>query len=176
MTELLKVMDEAPLTAVNEAELPQFDNEEATGLARTTLDGSSSVSDVCVSAVVRSLFLIRIVNSLVCPINMVLGEKLLFTVGGRMISTCKVALAGVVLLILPVSPVEVSAPAGIVLIRFPGVVEVTSTDTVHEPGVTPLWAGTVPPLKAKVVPPGTAVTEPPHVFDTLAGFAIRIPG
>ena len=40
--------------------------------------------------------------------------------------------------ILIAAPLELSAPAGIVLIRFPGVVEVTSTPTVHEPGVAPL--------------------------------------
>lgn len=106
---------------------------------------------------------------------MVLGEKLLFTVGAWMILTRKVALAGVVLVIGPALPLEVSAPAGIVLIRFPCVVEVTSSDTVHDPGVTPVCAGTVPPLNDKVVPPDTAVTEPPQVLDALTGFAIWIP-
>jgi len=62
MTELLNVTDEAPLTPMNEAELPQFDKEEATGLASTTLDGNESTSDTCISVVVGSLFLIRIVN------------------------------------------------------------------------------------------------------------------
>ena len=176
MTELLKVTDEPPLTAAKEAELPQFDNAEATGLASTRLAGNASVSAACVSAIVRSLFLMRIVNWLVCPINMVLGEKLLFNVGDRMMFTRKVALAGVVLVIVPPAPEEVSAPAGIVLIRFPGVVEVTSTDTLHEPGVTAVWAGTVPPLNEKVVPPGTVVTLPPQVVDALAGLAIKIPG
>jgi len=107
---------------------------------------------------------------------MVLGEKLLFNVGDRMMLTRNVALAGVLLLIVSPPPEDVSAPAGIVLIRFPGVVEVTSTDTLHEPGVTPFWAGTVPSLNEKVVPPGTAVTEPPQVLDALIGFSIRIPG
>ena len=54
--------DEPPLTAVNEAELPQFDNDAETGLASTTLDGNGSVIDTCVSAISRSLFLIRIAN------------------------------------------------------------------------------------------------------------------
>ena len=176
MSELLKVTDELPLTAANEAELPQFDNAEATGLASTRLAGNASVSAACVSAVVRSLFLMRIVNWLVCPIKMVLGEKRLFNVGARMTLTCNVALAGVVLVIVPPAPEEVSAPAGIVLIRFPDVVEVTSTETVHEPGVTAVWAGTVPPLNEKVVPPGTVVTLPPQVVEALAGLAMRIPG
>lgn len=107
---------------------------------------------------------------------MVLGAKLLFNAGDWMELTRKVALAGVVLVMMPPAPEEVSAPAGIVLIRFPGVVEVTFTDTVHEPGVTPLWAGTVPPLNEKVVPPGTAATEPPQVFESLTGFAMSMPG
>jgi hypothetical protein len=140
------------------------------------LDGSESVSDTWVSAVLRSLFLILIVNSVVCPTNIVVGEKLLFTEGDRRLPTRKVALAGVVFVMVPPSPEEVNAPAGIVLIRFPGVVEVTSTDTVHEPGVDTTWAGTVPLLNDKVVPPGTAVTEPPHELDALTGFAMSIPG
>ena len=107
---------------------------------------------------------------------MVLGEKLLFKVGDRMMLTRKVVLAGVLLVIVSPPPEEVSAPAGIVLIRFPGVVEVTSTDTLHAPGVTPVWAGTVPSLNEKVVPPGTAVTEPPQVLEALIGFSIKIPG
>lgn len=175
MTELPRITDEPPLIAVNEAELPQFDNVDETGLARTTLDGSSSISDACVRAIVGSSFLIRIVNALICPTSMVLGEKLLFNVGARTISTCRVALAGVLLVTGPNSPDEVNEFAGIVLIRLPGVVEVTSIDTVHEPGV-PTASGTVPPLNDKVVPPGTAVTEPPHVFDTFAGLAMKMPG
>jgi len=73
-------------------------------------------------------------------------------------------------------PVEVNSPAGIVLIRFPGVVDVTSIATVHEPGVVPTWAGTVPPLNDKVVPPETAVTLPPQLLLRFTGFAIEIPG
>ena len=62
MTELLSVTDEPPLSPINEAELPQFDKDEATGLASTTLDGNESTSDTCISVVKGSLFLIRIVN------------------------------------------------------------------------------------------------------------------
>lgn len=107
---------------------------------------------------------------------MVLAAKLLFKVGAWMELTRKVALAGVVLVMVPPSPDDVSAPAGIVLIKFPGVVEVTSTDTVHEPGVNWVWAGTVPWLNEKVVAPGTAATEPPQVVKALTGSAMRMPG
>lgn len=62
ITELLNITDEPPLTAVNEAELPQFENEESTGLASTSWGGNESVSVTCVSALSRSLFLIRILN------------------------------------------------------------------------------------------------------------------
>ena len=61
-------------------------------------------------------------------------------------------------------PDEDNAPAGMVLIRFPGVEEVTLMDTVHDPGVDPVWAGTVPPLNDMVVEPAGAVTVPPQVF------------
>jgi len=61
-------------------------------------------------------------------------------------------------------PVEFKAPTGILLIRVPAVVEVTLTDTVHDPGVDPDWAGTVPPLKEMEVEPAAAVAVPPQVF------------
>ena len=86
------------------------------------------------------------------------------------------ALAGVVFVMFTPPPVEVNAPAGIVLIRFPVVVEVTLIDTVHDPGVTPVWAGTVPPLSDKVVDPATAVTEPPQVLVRPTGLAMESPG
>lgn len=44
ITESLNTTDEFPLTELNEAELPQFDNEEETGLASTILVGNESVS------------------------------------------------------------------------------------------------------------------------------------
>ena len=100
----------------------------------------------------------------------------MFTAGGRIAPTRSVALAGVVFVTVPPSPLELSEPIGIVLIRFPGVVEVTFTPTVHDPGVTPTCGGTVPPANDNVVEPGTAVTVPPHVFETSGGFAILIPG
>jgi hypothetical protein len=77
-----------------------------------------------------------------------------------------VALAGLVLLMfIPPGPLDLRAPMGIVLIQFPGVVEVTLTVTVHEPGVVPVWAGTVPPLNDTVDEPAAAVTLPPQVFE-----------
>src|SRR5512134_4041182 len=90
--------------------------------------------------------------------------------------TFKVALAGVVLLMVVPPPVEDKLPAGILLMRFPGVVEVTSIDTVHDPGVAPACAGTVPPVKDNVVPPGEAVTEPPQVLVKFTGLAMTSPG
>lgn len=59
---LLNVTVEPPLLPVTVAELPQFDVDAETGLARTTFAGSESVSDACVSAEVRSLLRIRIVS------------------------------------------------------------------------------------------------------------------
>ena len=106
---------------------------------------------------------------------MVLGLKRLFKLGAWITPTRNVALAGAVLVMRPALPEDVSAPAGMVLIRFPAVVEVTSTDTVHDPGITPACAGTVPPLNANVVPPGTAVIVPPQVFTPLTGLASRMP-
>jgi hypothetical protein len=73
-------------------------------------------------------------------------------------------------------PMEVNAPAGIVLIRFPKVVEVILTETVHDPGVIPDWAGTVPPLRDRNVEPADAVTVPPQVFVSPTGLAIVSPG
>ena len=84
-----------------------------------------------------SLLLIVIVNTLVSPTNIVLGEKDLLNEGEVTPMTVNVALAGVVLVIDTPPPVELNAPAGIVLIRLPGVDEVTSIPTVHSPGVVP---------------------------------------
>lgn len=137
MVALLNLTVEPPLLAVTDAELPQLDKDAETGSASTTLSGNVSISDVSVSAPSRSLFRIRIVNWLTCPTSIVFGEKLLLNVGGWIRSTYRVALAGVVLVIVPLSPEDDNDPAGMVLIKFPAVTEDTSTDTVHEPGVTP---------------------------------------
>ena len=102
------------------------------------------------------------------PAQILLGLKLLPTDGAPVAVTFKVALAGLVLLMEVPPPVELNAPMGIVLILVPGAVEVTSTDTVHDPGVDPDWAGTVPPLKEMVLEPAGAFTVPPQEFpDTL---------
>ena len=110
------------------------------------------------------------------PAQIVLGLKLLLTEGAAIPVTFRVALAGLVLLMVVPPPVELRAPTGIVLIKLPGVVEVTLTDTVHDPGVDPDWAGTVPPLNDKEVAPGTAVTVPPQVLVKFTGFARKMPG
>jgi len=89
----------------------------------------------------------------------------LLTEGTPAAVTFRVALAGLVLLMDVPPPVELKAPTGIVLILVPAVVDVTLTDTVHDPGVDPDWAGTVPPLKDMLVEPAGAVTVPPQVFD-----------
>jgi hypothetical protein len=95
---------------------------------------------------------------------MEVGLKLLLTDGAVVPVTFRVALAGLVLVMFVPPPVDVRAPTGIVLIRLPGVVEVTLMDTVHLPAVVPVWAGTVPPLREKVDEPAVAVTEPPQVL------------
>ena len=134
---LFKVTDVPPLTAVREAEAPQPVNVGETGLARKTFAGKLSVSDACVRLLPGSLFLITIESWLVCPAQTVLGLKLLLTEGGRVPVTFKVALAGVVFVTFAPAPVEDNALVGMVLMRFPEVVEVTLIDTVHEPGVVP---------------------------------------
>lgn len=104
------------------------------------------------------------------------GLKLLLTVGGWIPVTFKVALAGVVLLIFVPPPVDDNSPAGIVLMRLPVRVEVTLTDIVHDPGVDPDCAGTVPPVKDKVALPSVALTEPPQLLVKPAGVAMTRPG
>lgn len=104
------------------------------------------------------------------------GLKLLLTDGTGIPATFKVALAGLVLVMITPSPVEVSAPAGMVLIRFPAVDEVTLIETVHDPGVIPTWTGTVAPFTDKVVEPAAAVTEPPQELVNPTGLAILRPG
>jgi hypothetical protein len=64
-----------------------------------------------------------------------------------------------------------------VLIKFPGVIEVTATVTVQDPGKPPLWGGTVPPFNWKDVSPGERtpfavfVIDPPQLLVTVAGEA-----
>ena len=80
--------------------------------------------------------------------------------GGVIVSTKSVALEGEVLPMVndPPMAVDDNAPSGMVLIKLPALMEVTSTETVQEPGVPRFWAGTVPPVRDKVVPPATALT------------------
>lgn len=176
MVPLFSDTDVPPLIAVNEAEAPHPVNVGETGLARKTSVGRLSVSETWVKGVLGSLFLMTMESWLVPPIQIVLGLKLLLTerVGRR--ATFKVALAGLVLVIIVPAPVEVSAPAGMVLIRFPAVVAVTLIETVHDPGVIPSWAGTVAPFTEKVVEPAAAVTEPPQELVNPTGLAMASPG
>lgn len=146
------------------------------GFAKKTLAGRLSVSETCVRLLPCSLFLIRMESRLVCPAQIVPGLKLLLTEGTGVPVTFKVALAGVVLVMFAPPPVEVSSPAGIVLIRLSTAVAVTLTDTVHDPGVVPDCAGTVPPLRDRFVPPTDALTEPPQEFVKTMGFAMVRPG
>ena len=90
---------------------------------------------------------------------MVFAAKFLSTVGGMIVVTCKVALAGVVFVAkFPEPSVAVTVPAGMLLIKLPAVVDVTFTVRVHCPFVLPTLAGTIPPLKEMLVPPTTALT------------------
>lgn len=168
----------SPPGPVSVAAPPQPVNVGETGFASITLAGRLSVNVVWVRAVFRSLFLIVIASWLTCPTHIVFGVKLLVNEGDWTTPTRRVALAGVVFVtvIAPLGSVEVNPPAGIVLMRLPGVVEVTSMDTVHDPGDTPACAGTMPPLKDRVVVPETAVTLPAQVLVRLTGFAMDIPG
>jgi len=175
---LFKVTVFPPGFATSEADAPQFCRAFAgrAGLAIATFAGRLSVNEVPVSERFGFVLSIVIVNMLVCPTHIVLGENDLFIVGDWTPMTVSVALAGVVFVMETPPPVELNALAGIVLIKLPTVVEVTSIPTVHSPGVIPTCAGTVPPLSDNVVVPGAAVTAPPHVLDIFAGFAIDNPG
>ena len=110
------------------------------------------------------------------PAQIVAGLKLLVTLGTGVPVTFKVALAGLVFVMGMPSPVALKAFFGMLLIRLPVVNEVTRTETVQDPAVDPVCAGTVPPLNDKVVEPDAAVTVPPQVFVTFAGLAMTSPG
>ncbi len=173
MVPLLRTTDVPPPLAVTEPPQVLF---RFTGLARKTLAGRLSVSETWVKVLPCSLFVITMESWLVCPAHIVLELKLLLIEGTGLPVTFKVALAGVVFVMFVPPPVDVSSPAGIVLMRFPTVVDVTLIDTVHDPRVVPDWAGTVPPLKDKAVPPAGALTEPPQELVKPTGLAIVRPG
>ena len=154
---LLRVTE---LEVVPTLPLPQLLWEALAGLAMVTPPGRLSVRNIFVNAL-GSLLVMMMVIRLLSPAQMVLGMKVLLTPGGVIVRTSRVALAGVVLAAsspepAPV-PVAVEAPAPMVLIRLPGVIELTFTTRTQEP-LVPDLAGTVPPLTAMVVPPGLAVT------------------
>lgn len=175
---LFKVIEAPPGVASREAEAPQFCRAFAGrgGSATTRFSGRLSVREVCVRERNGSVLLIVILNTLGSSTNTVLGDKDLLTEGEFTPITVNVALDGVVFVIEAPPPVELKAFAGIVLIRLPRVVEVTSIVTVQSPGTALTCAGTVPPLRDSVVVPGTAVTLPPHELVTFAGFAMASPG
>jgi hypothetical protein len=173
---LVRVIVVPPLTAVREAEAPHPDKFGETGLARKTPAGRVSVNETWVKLLPGSLFAIIIESWLVCPARIVPGLKLLVMLGAGLPETFNVALAGVVFVMLTPPPVELNAPAGMVLMRLPVVVAVILIDTVHEPGVGPDCAGTVPPLSDTVVPPAAALTEPPQELVTPTGLAMIRPG
>ena len=122
-----------PGVAVTVAAPPQFCKAFAgkAGFATTTFVGKLSVTVVCVRGITVLVLLIVIVSTLVSPTQMVLGTKALDIVGDATPTTVTVALAEVVFVIETPPPVELSALAGMVLIKFPRVVEVTSIPTVH---------------------------------------------
>ena len=82
MVALFRVTDVPPLTALKEAEAPQPLKLGETGLARKTFAGRVSVREACVRVVLKSLFAITMDSWLVWPAQIVLGLKLLATVGG----------------------------------------------------------------------------------------------
>src|SRR5215208_2787204 len=102
---------------------------------------------------------------LVPPAQMLLGLKLLLTVGCPASFTCRVALAGLMFeTFIPLRSLEVNVPAGILFVNVPGFGAVTFTVTIHEPGADPILAGIVPPFSVIVDVPADAVTVPPQVF------------
>jgi len=122
---------------VTAAEAPHPLKLGETGSARITPLGRSSCSEACVNGRLGSLLVMTMDNRLVSPAHIVAELKLLRTEGGNTPPTFRVALAEEVLLIVAPPPVEVNAFSGIVLIRFPGVIDVTSIATVQDPGMTP---------------------------------------
>jgi hypothetical protein len=117
VTEVSPLIGGFPPEPVREAEPPQAVRVGEGGLARTILAGRLSVREVWVRTAAASLFLTGIVSTLVCPTQIVLGAKVLLKEGGWTALTCRVALAGVVLLtgIVPVGSVACSMAVGIVL-------------------------------------------------------------
>lgn len=175
---LVKLIDVAPAAGAKVPVHPVPVNEAAGGVSTTKVAGKESVNETLLRALLGSLLTMLMVRVLVCPAQTVVGLKFLFNDGASTVLTLKVALAGVTFVMVSAPPlaVAVNAPTGMLLTRLPGMVDVTSTETVHEPCTAPLCAGTVPPLSASVVPPATAVTEPPQLLTKLTGLASRIPG
>ena len=132
---LVKLTVLPPATAFSTAAPPQFVKGVPPngGLARTTFAGKVSVNEVPVRSVSVSLLLIVMVRVLTSPMDIVFGANPLLSVGGVTATTVNVALAGVVLEIVttvPLSfPLALKLSAGMVLMRFPAVVDVTLIST-----------------------------------------------
>ena len=124
-----------PAVAASAAEPPQSVRGVPPngGLARTTPAGRVSLKEVPVRFVFVSLLLIVMDSVLTFPIDIVFGAKPLLNVGGVTATTVNVALAGVVLEMVtgvpPSLPLAFKLLAGMVLMRLPGVVDVTFIST-----------------------------------------------
>jgi hypothetical protein len=144
---------------------PQPPTLKFTGLAKTMPLGIVSVNLIPVSWKVLGLINRILMVEAEPPITST-GSKLLAMpiAGAPGWKTVKEALAALALVIdTPPGPVACKLPCAIVLTKLStvAVIVVTVTDTVHDPGVAPVWAGTVPPLKTIVDVPTAAVTVPP---------------
>jgi hypothetical protein len=123
----VSVKDVPPGAALSEAEFPQPVRVGETGSARKTFAGRLSVIAAWVRLALVRLFRMTTDNRLVWPAQIVLGLKFLVTEGMGLPVTFKVALAGLVLLMVVPPPVALRAPAGMVLIRLPVTKDVTFT-------------------------------------------------
>lgn len=129
----LSAMEFVPARAVSVYPVPQLVTTAFTGVANWSPLGSVSVYDTPVKFVSTSLLLTRISSRLASPTNIVFGLKDLLSEGGDTAITVIVALAGEVFVITtgvpPSLPSAFKLLAGIVLIRFPEVIEDTLTST-----------------------------------------------
>jgi hypothetical protein len=111
------------------------------------------------------------------PAFTITGLKLLTMLidGGPGWITIKEAVAGLALVTVPPPPLAVKLLIVLVTVMVVALTPVILTVTVHEPGVEPVWAGTVPPAKEMVDVPATAVTVPPQLL-TIVGLLATVIG
>lgn len=126
LTEVPSGASAPPPELVNVLPIPQPVNVGVTGLARMMFVGSASVMLTPVSEKLTSLFVIKMVSWLVCPAMMVFGANDLFNVGGVMAVTASVAVPN---WMFDSPSALLIAPTGILLTRFPIVMEETSIQT-----------------------------------------------